>query len=315
MIYHINILSVFFMFLCPANNNKKIFSVMKKMYIFLISALMLIGNFKAMAENNSENKTQMNVATFNLRQDNPNDGDDAWPHRIQKVQGLIMYHDFDIFGTQEGFKHQLDNILELKGYAYIGHGRDDGEEAGEHSAIFYKKDRFEVLDKGDFWFSETPNTPGKGWDATCCNRICSWGKFKDKENGKVFYFFNVHYDHQGKVARRESSHLLLKKIKEIATSGTTIFVTGDFNAVPTDEPIKIIAADGLLSDSHEICKTPRYGTEGTTNSFKLEASMKNRIDYIWVTKDVTVEKYAVLNDMQYGHFPSDHFPVVVKVEF
>ena len=257
----------------------------------------------------------MNVATFNLRQDNPNDGDDAWPHRIQKVQGLIMYHDFDIFGTQEGFKHQLDNILELKGYAYIGHGRDDGEEAGEHSAIFYKKDRFEVLDKGDFWFSETPNTPGKGWDATCCNRICSWGKFKDKESNKVFYVFNAHYDHQGKVARRESSHLLLKKIKEITASGATVFVTGDFNAVPTDEPIKIIAADGLLSDSHEICETPRYGTEGTFSSFKLDAPMKNRIDYIWVTKDVTVEKYAVLNDMQDGHLPSDHFPVVVKVEF
>ena len=90
--------------------------------------------------------------------------------------------------------------------SYIGAGRDDGEDAGEHSAIFYKTSRFDLLDKGNFWFSETPDVPGKGWDATCCNRICSWGKFRDKESGKVFYFFNSHYDHQGKVARRESSN-------------------------------------------------------------------------------------------------------------
>lgn len=153
----------------------------------------------------------VNVATFNLRMDTPKDGVNAWSNRKEMVKGLIRFHDFDIFGTQEGFKHQLDNILELGNYAYIGVGRDDGKEAGEHSAIFYKTDRFKVLDKGNFWFSETPDIPGKGWDAICCNRICSWGKFRDKVSGKTFFFFNSHYDHQGKVARRESSHLLLKR--------------------------------------------------------------------------------------------------------
>lgn len=116
------------------------------------------------------------------------DGVNAWPNRKEMVKGLIRFHDFDIFGTQEGFKHMLDGIAELDGYAYIGAGRDDGEDAGEHSAIFYKTSRFDLLDKGNFWFSETPDVPGKGWDATCCNRICSWGKFRDKESGKVFYF-------------------------------------------------------------------------------------------------------------------------------
>lgn len=124
----------------------------------------------------------------------------AWPNRKEMVKGLIRFHDFDIFvWTQEGFKHMLDGIAELDGYAlYRCRAFTTVEDAGEHSAIFYKTSRFDLLDKGNFWFSETPDVPGKGWDATCCNRICSWGKFRDKESGKVFYFFNSHYDHQGR---------------------------------------------------------------------------------------------------------------------
>ena len=260
-------------------------------------------------------RSELNVATFNLRMDTEKDGVNAWPNRKEMVKGLIRFHDFDIFGTQEGFKHMLDGIAELDGYAYIGAGRDDGEDAGEHSAIFYKTGRFDLLDKGNFWFSETPDVPGKGWDATCCNRICSWGKFRDKESGKVFYFFNSHYDHQGKVARRESSKLLIARIKQIAGTDATVFATGDFNAVPTDEPMVTLASDGLLLDSYDLSEQPRYGTEGTYNSFKTDSEMMNRIDYIWVTKGTKVKKYAVLNDMQYGRFPSDHFPVMIQVTF
>ena len=100
------------------------------------------------------------MATFNLRMDTEKDGVNAWPNRKEMVKGLIRFHDFDIFGTQEGFKHMLDGIAELDGYAYIGAGRDDGEDAGEHSAIFYKTSRFDLLDKGNFWFSETPARAG-----------------------------------------------------------------------------------------------------------------------------------------------------------
>lgn len=289
---------------------------MKRIVLYLCAALAWLTTLPAAAAQQAEKSScTLNVATFNLRMDTPKDGDNAWPNRKEMVKGLIRFHDFDIFGTQEGFKHQLDNILELGNYAYIGAGRDDGKDAGEHSAIFYKKDRFEVLDKGNFWFSETPDVPGKGWDAVCCNRICSWGKFKDKVSGQVFFFFNSHYDHQGEVARRESSHLLLKKIREIAGEKAIVFATGDFNAVPTDEPIITLAADGLLLDSYTRSETPRYGTEGTFSSFQLDAPMQNRIDYIWVTKQISVKKYAVLNDMQYGHFPSDHFPVMIQAAF
>lgn len=281
-----------------------------KTKLFLL-AFCLMG---ALLPSNAKDKCNINVATFNLRMDTPKDGENAWEHRKEMVKALVLFHEFDIFGTQEGFKHQLDGILETGKYAYVGGGRDDGKDAGEHSAIFYDKSRFKVLENGDFWYSETPDVPGKGWDAECCNRICSWAKFKDSVSGKVFYFFNSHYDHQGKVARRESSKLLLKKMKEIVGKAT-FFCTGDFNAAPEDEPIQILYNDGMFMDSYKVSKQPPYGPVGTFTSYKWDAPMKKRIDYIFVSKNVTVNKYGVLTDNQYGHFASDHYPVMIKATF
>ncbi|MGI6073627.1 MAG: endonuclease/exonuclease/phosphatase family protein [Fermentimonas sp.] len=284
--------------------------------IILLSIVLSLYNCSN-AENqqpSNNDLTSINIASFNLRMDTEKDGDDAWPNRREMVNGLIRFHDIDIVGTQEGFKHQLDDILRLSDYAYVGVGRDDGKDAGEHSAIVYKKNRFDVIEKGNFWFSETPEVPGKGWDAECCNRICSWAKLKDKDSNKEFYVFNVHYDHQGKEARKNSSILLMQRIKQIA-EGQTVMITGDFNAVPDSEPIQLIYNDGRFKDSYKATEQAPYGTLGTTNSFKVDSPMQNRIDYVWVTENVTVNKYGVLNDIQYGHFPSDHFPVMVNVTF
>ncbi len=283
---------------------------MKK--FILLPTLLIIGIATVFSQGNP--KTDLNVASFNLRMDTENDGLNAWKHRKEMVKGLIRFHDFDVFGTQEGFKHQLDDILELTGYTCFGAGRDDGQQAGEHSAVFYKTERFEPIEGGNFWFSEKPDTPGKGWDAVCCNRICSWIKLRERDSRKEFFVFNVHYDHQGKTARKNSSLLLLKKIKQIAGE-TPVFCTGDFNATPEDEPIQIIYNDGMLLDSYLIAKQPVYGTVGTFNAFNRDAPMKDRIDYIWVTPQIEVQKYGVLNEQQYGRFPSDHFPVMIQAAF
>jgi endonuclease/exonuclease/phosphatase family metal-dependent hydrolase len=285
---------------------------MKKLGILLSAIFLLICSGFVSAQ---QKKTiTLNVATFNLRLDTEDDGENAWPNRKEFVKSLIRFHDFDVFGTQEGYKHQLDDILKLDGYAYVGVGRDDGIDEGEHSAIFFKTARFEVLDKGNFWYSKTPEVPSKGWDAFCCNRLCSWGKFKDKSTGKIFFVFNSHFDHIGHIARKNSSLLLLKRIGEIA-GNSPVFCTGDFNSTPDAEPIQIIAKSGKLFDSYHITKQPPYGTVGTFNSFSLNSKMDERIDYIWVTSGITINKYGVLNEQQYGRFASDHFPVMVSATF
>jgi endonuclease/exonuclease/phosphatase family metal-dependent hydrolase len=277
---------------------------MKKFALYLVAFLTISTAF-------AQKTTTINVGSYNLRYNTPNDGVNAWPNRKENVKGLVRFHEFDIFGVQEALIGQLKDVAELPEFAFIGKGRDDGKEGGEHSAIFYKKDRFKLLKSGDFWLSETPDKPGKGWDATCCNRICSWGEFQDLASKKKFYFFNVHFDHQGVEARRQSGHLMVKKMNEIAGK-STIILTGDFNSTPETEQMKTIG--GLLNDTHDVTKQAPYGPEGTFNSFKFDAPMKNRIDYIFVSKNIDVLKYGVLTDAKEQRYPSDHQPVLVKVE-
>ena len=281
---------------------------MKKLIIF-VSLL-----FLAMAYGKAEDKEVLKIATFNLRMDTPSDGENAWFHRKDRVNDLIRFYVFDLFGTQEGFTHQLNDILRLSDYRFIGVGRDDGKDAGEHCAIFYRSDRFKVLDQGDFWLSEHPEKPGRGWDGTCCNRICTWGKFEDLKNHKQFYFFNVHYEYEGDVARRESSNLMISRIKSIA-GNQPVFLTGDFNAFPTEEPIRILNDSGFLNDSYKITKEAPFGPVCTYHGYDSTIKTEERLDYIWVTDSIQIDKYGVLTNTLYGHTPSDHFPVMVVAEF
>ena len=281
---------------------------MKKLIIF-VSLL-----FLAMAYGKAEDKEVLKIATFNLRMDTPSDGENAWFHRKDMVNDLIRFYGFGLFGTQEGFTHQLNDILRLSDYRFIGVGRDDGKDAGEHCAIFYRSDRFKVLDQGDFWLSEHPEKPGRGWDGTCCNRICTWGKFEDLKNHKQFYFFNVHYEYEGDVARRESSNLMISRIKSIA-GNQPVFLTGDFNAFPTEEPIRILNDSGFLNDSYKITKEAPFGPVCTYHGYDSTIKTEERLDYIWVTDSIQIDKYGVLTNTLYGHTPSDHFPVMVVAEF
>jgi endonuclease/exonuclease/phosphatase family metal-dependent hydrolase len=196
------------------------------------------------------NAQTINVATYNIRNDN-NSEDSAngngWKQRYPVIADLIRFYDFDIFGTQECLYHQLQDISkELPEYNYYGIGRDDGKQAGEHSEIFFKRDKFGFLAHGDFWLSQTPDKPSLGWDATCCNRICSWVYLQDKKSGKKFYVFNTHYDYQKDLARNESSKLILKEIRRIAGSRPIIF-TGDLNGDNDTEWYKAIASSGFLN--------------------------------------------------------------------
>lgn len=281
---------------------------MKKLIIFVLLL------FLAMAYGKAEDKEVLKIATFNLRMDTPSDGENAWFHRKDMVNDLIRFYGFDLFGTQEGFTHQLNDILRLSDYRFIGVGRDDGKDAGEHCAIFYRSDRFKVLDQGDFWLSEHPEKPGRGWDGTCCNRICTWGKFEDLKNHKQFYFFNVHYEYEGDVARRESSNLMISRIKSIA-GNQPVFLTGDFNAFPTEEPIRILNDSGFLNDSYKITKEAPFGPVCTYHGYDSTIKTEERLDYIWVTDSIQIDKYGVLTNTLYGHTPSDHFPVMVVAEF
>ncbi|RHJ94943.1 endonuclease/exonuclease/phosphatase family protein [Parabacteroides bouchesdurhonensis] len=281
----------------------------------------------------------MVVATYNLRY--ANEGDSAkgngWGQRYPYIAQLIQFHGFDIFGTQEGLYHQLEDLKKaMPAYDYIGIGRDDGKLEGEHSAIFYRTDKFEVLEHGDFWLSTITDRPNKGWDAVL-PRICTWGKFRDKETGFTFLFFNLHMDHVGVQARAESAKLILSKIRALPEQ-LPVILTGDFNVSQKSDAYKLLDSSGILRDSYEIADF-RYAPNGTFNGFHTDRKTGSRIDHLFLTNDFEVLKYGILTDTyrseiqgseveeKNGNFPkevsmqkyrartpSDHFPVMIVVE-
>ncbi len=259
----------------------------------------------------------LRVATYNMRNDN-NSEDSAhgngWKQRYPMISALIQFHDFDIFGTQELLYHQIMDLhKDLPKYDYYGIGRDDGKQAGEFSEIFYKKDKFQMLGHGDFWLSETPEKPGLGWDATCCNRICSWVWLQDKKSKKKFYVFNAHYDYQKDLARNESSKLILKEIKRIAGSQPVIFM-GDMNGSNETQWYKTIAGSGILVDTYNKVANP-YANNGSFNGFGKTVKSNEVIDHIFVTRQFKVQKWGILTDTYHGRYPSDHFPVLAVINF
>jgi endonuclease/exonuclease/phosphatase family metal-dependent hydrolase len=253
------------------------------------------------------------TATFNLRLQTDSDSGNLWVQRAPQVISLIRFHQFDVFGTQEGFRNQLNDIKNgLPEFEFYGAGRDDGKEKGEHSAIFFRKDRFSLLKNGDFWLSQTPDQPSMGWDASCCNRICSWVYLNDKKTGKNFYFFSAHFDHQGKIARVESSKLMLQRINSIAGNEPVIFV-GDLNGDQQSEWYKNIDNSDLLDDSYRQVNFP-YSNNGSFNGFGKTLASNEIIDHIFISKHFLVSRWGILSDSYHGKFPSDHFPVLAEVE-
>lgn len=256
---------------------------------------------------------QINVMSFNIRYNTPNDGINAWPNRIEMVNGLFNFYEPGIFGLQEALYGQIQDIQKgLPDYKWFGVGRDDGDKAGEFIPIFYNTKKFILIESGHFWLSENCEKPGLGWDAAC-NRITTWGKFQSKVTGKQFFVFNTHFDHMGVEARKNSAKLIHDKVNEFtAHSGMPVILTGDFNLTPETEPIAMIKK--YLSDSREISEEAPYGPIGTYNGFKPGSEGQNRIDYIFVNDKVKVLKYAVISDTNENRSPSDHLPVFVKLQ-
>lgn len=262
--------------------------------------------------------TSIRVMTFNIRFDNPADGANAWQNRNDHVVSMIRFHKADIAGLQEALYGQIDFLTSrLTEFAWIGVGRDDGDRAGEYSPIFYRTDRFLLLEHGTFWCSETPDQPGLGWDAAC-NRIVTYGKFKELDSRKNFYVFNTHFDHIGEQARLNSAKLLLRKIAEIAGNHPVI-VTGDFNADAESEVYKLLTSENGIAEgdqlynSEQLATFPHHGPEGTFTGFDTRVEPKKPIDFIFIRNKENVLYHGTLSDRFEGLYPSDHMPVLAEV--
>lgn len=261
--------------------------------------------------------TLLRCCTFNIRL--KNDGDDkagfGWNVRRDRVANYIREKAIDVVGMQEVLHPQLLDLLErLPQYDYVGVGRADGKTRGEYSPIFFLKEKFEVLDKGNFWLSETPDVPGsKGWDAAI-ERIASYAKLKDKATGKIFMAVNTHFDHVGVMARRESAKLIMKKIQEIVGNRPAV-VTGDFNVTEDDEAYVTMTTDAFrMNDAYHMTAN-HTGTVYTFQNFLRISPLEcDKIDFIFLTPAIGV-KHSHIEVQSPENILSDHNPHWADLEF
>ncbi|HPS63405.1 MAG TPA: endonuclease/exonuclease/phosphatase family protein [Bacteroidales bacterium] len=255
----------------------------------------------------------LKVMTYNIRYENPGDGENAWDNRKALLFKQIQLAGPDVFGIQEGLVSQvrdLDSVF--KEYRHTGVGRDDGREKGEFSAIYYDQKKLKLLKKGTFWLSPTPAIPSKGWDAACI-RICSWGLFAERTAGRKFWVFNTHFDHVGTEARKNSVTLILAKIRELNRAGWPVVLMGDFNSGPETPEIRLLQKE--FTDAKSADKSMQMGPDGTFNDFNPTQPATERIDFIF-TRGLRAGDYHVIRDSgEKDRFASDHFPVTAVLNW
>jgi endonuclease/exonuclease/phosphatase family metal-dependent hydrolase len=270
----------------------------------------------------SHEKTgDVKVMTFNIRTGNAwwLDGwtQNNWNRRKNRVTETMADNAADIIGMQEAVFSQVDEIQEaLPQYSCYATGRNDGKSKGETCAIFYRNDRFELIDSGTFWFSDDPAKPGsKNW-GNLFARICSWIQIVNKSDNTCFYVYNVHLDNLSQKSREKSVRLLAEKIANRKT-GDPFILTGDFNMEINNKAMKYLEQVGTLKSGAAMVNAWRFDFSSTkkTGTYHNFTGSKicPKIDHISVCKSAEVLDIITDRRQLNGKYPSDHFPVIATI--
>ena len=252
----------------------------------------------------------LRAMSYNIRYGTAPDGEHVWSNRRALVIGVIIDHAPHILGVQEALRGQLDELAPaLPRHRELGVGRDDGRTAGEYTAIFIDTMRFEVVDDGTFWFSDTPAVPGSTSWGNRITRIATWARLADRGAGDTLRVYNLHWDHESQPSRERSAQLLLERIASDGSRSDAILVLGDFNADEANPAFRAVVADdrARLRDAFRIVN-PDPKVVGTYNAFQGD-STGGMIDHVLVGTEWTVLA-AGIDRRRIGQlWPSDHFPV------
>ena len=248
----------------------------------------------------------LRIMSFNIRCTNV--GRDTWEDRIGIVTDTMVNSKADSIGVQEATPEWMATLKEtLTDYDYVGVARDDGKNQGEYSAVFYLKDKYNLVDSGNFWLSETPEKPSFGWDAACI-RICTWAVLENKETKEQYVHVNSHFDHEGIKAREESVKMILAHIEEY--KDLPVVFTADMNVVEGSD--NYVQFTKVLHDTKYQAKyTMDYLTYHDTKPSKHEDEI---IDYVMVNDNFNALTYKVVTAGVDERYVSDHFPVYADLE-
>lgn len=253
--------------------------------------------------------------SYNVRCD-ADDGEFDWAGRRDAVASALRFHRPDVIGLQEPLAHQYDDVREaLSAFDWVGRSRGAGEREGEFCPVGYRRDRFERLDSGTFWLSETPERAGSvGWDGRW-PRVATWARLRDRRTDETLACLNTHLDHVGELARRRGAELILDRLPAVR-AGAPAVVTGDLNSTTDGDAYAVLAGEcdrkSPLADARTASRYPPHGPATTRTDFEsLRPGL--RIDHVFVD-GAAVAGYGVAADVAAdGWYPSDHLPVVVDL--
>ncbi|MBQ3260187.1 MAG: exo-alpha-sialidase [Alistipes sp.] len=259
------------------------------------------------ASRKSWGKESLRVATYNIQYPT------RWSERLMPLVKTINKYDFDLFGSQEPFMPQIEDMMKHIGdrYDWIGSciSGDDNTRNRHFNPIFYKKERLELLDWNTIWFTDKAGESGYGaWSA----RLMTWALFRDKKTDKQFYLFNSHFDHRGPEARLAAAHVLVQAVREVA-KGMPAFCTGDFNSDEHSAPYKAIINSQFLNDSFMAVAEPVNGIYPSGSGYKApKPGNSTHIDHIFFTPNaVRINHWELIIEGFDGMWGSDHLPIFV----
>lgn len=288
---------------------------MMKRHLTILTALLLaLTALTASAQRQKPVKAR--IMTFNIRLENKGDGKNNWEMRFLQVGEFLRKSKADIIGMQEVKQLQLDDISRaLPSYAHVGVARDDGKQSGEYCPIYYNKEKFELINSGTFWLSETPETPSTSW-GSACRRIATWAILRDKETFKNIVAVNTHLDHVSDEARQNGAMLIKERISRM-TSELPVVLTGDFN-VDQSDPVYTKLATRIfpMKDAWTSAPSPK-GPAYTFHDFgKIAPADAHKIDFIFVTPKIQVKKSTIVDSaLGNGRYLSDHNPHTADIVF
>lgn len=277
---------------------------------FLFVQLFYLPKFlfeKTMVELSNEQSDEITIMSTNVRCYSPEDiFKKSWFYRAHLVIDDINSVKPDIIGFQEVSPLHYNYIVKsMQGYLHEMAYRDDFV-LSEGCPIFYRADKYERIDSGSFWLSNTPDVMSKDW-GSAHYRICVYIILRDKVSGKEFVVFNTHLDHVSDEARIEGIKVVLNKIAEFGD--LPAFLMGDLNAKPSS--LTIQSTKEAFDDAHDIAVSaddgPTYHKWGTQMD-------RERIDYIMISKGASeVLEYRIVNNCYNGVYSSDHASIYIKV--
>lgn len=255
--------------------------------------------------------TAISVISFNIRVGGAPDGANSWENRKPATIAMIEDQKPDFLTIQEGMEDQMRYIEQscIAEYQAIGIAPDSQGTKGEHMTMFFRKDRFECLDWGTFWLSETPDKASKGWDGAY-PRTATWAKMKHLESGEEFFIINTHLDHIGFEARRKGIELILSRMNEINEDFLSVILTGDFNCTVDSEELQALV--NSMSNARENAEK----TDGIKSYNNWGKGGQSTIDFIWYSGFSKCASFETITQRYAGKpFISDHYPIKAVLEF